>query len=93
MGADNRGLFSNTAVGFIGQNVYLYYASEGLATVVRGAIDRKALTELLGLRPVQRAVLAQSVGYPGGQVQYRQDDLNAAKVVVQQLGVGGYYTP
>ncbi len=65
MGADNRDLFSNTAVGFIGQNVYLYCASEGLATVVRGAIDRKALTELLGLRPEQRVILAQSVGYPG----------------------------
>jgi nitroreductase len=64
MGADSRDMFSNTAVGFISQNVYLYCASEGLATVVRGSFDRKALAELLALRPEQRIILAQSVGYP-----------------------------
>ncbi|MFO7557304.1 MAG: SagB/ThcOx family dehydrogenase [Desulfobacterales bacterium] len=59
-----RDMFSDTAVGFISQNVYLYCASEGLATVVRGMVDREALTVLLKLRPEQRIILAQSVGYP-----------------------------
>lgn len=59
-----RDMFSDTAVGFISQNVYLYCASEGLATVVRGLVDREALTALLNLRPEQRIILAQSVGYP-----------------------------
>ena len=50
--------------GFISQNVYLFCASEGLATVVRGLVDRPALAKAMGLREDQRIVLAQSVGYP-----------------------------
>ena len=64
MSTEDRDMFSDTAVGFISQNVYLYCASEGLSTVVRGMVDREALTELLSLRPEQRIILAQSVGYP-----------------------------
>ena len=51
-------------VGFIAQNVYLYCASEGLATVVRGSIDRTALAKTLKLRSNQKIILAQSIGYP-----------------------------
>lgn len=51
-------------VGFISQNVYLYCASEGLATVVRASIDRESLAKKLKLRPQQEIILAQSVGYP-----------------------------
>jgi nitroreductase len=50
--------------GFISQNVYLFSASEGLATVVRASVDRTALGKALNLRPEQRITLAQSVGYP-----------------------------
>lgn len=50
--------------GFIGQNVYLFCASEGLATVVRGLIDKPPLEKAMGLRPDQRVILAQTVGYP-----------------------------
>jgi hypothetical protein len=50
--------------GFISQNVYLFCASEGLGTVVRGMVDRPALAKKMGLRPDQRILLAQSVGYP-----------------------------
>ena len=49
--------------GFIGQNVYLYCASEGLATVIRGSIDKAMLARALKLRPEQHIVLAQTVGY------------------------------
>ncbi len=59
-----RELHSATDVGFIAQNVYLFCASEGLATVVRGAIDRDMLHEVLNLRPEQRVILGQTVGYP-----------------------------
>ena len=48
---------------FIAQNVYLFCASEGLATVVRGSIDRPALAKAMRLRPDQRIILAQTVGY------------------------------
>ncbi|HEY5603869.1 MAG TPA: SagB/ThcOx family dehydrogenase [Gammaproteobacteria bacterium] len=50
--------------GFIAQNVYLYCASAGLNTVVRGSVDRKALGAALKLMPPQQIILAQTVGYP-----------------------------
>ncbi len=49
---------------FIGENVYLYCASAGLATVFRGSVDREALTPVMKLRPDQKIVFAQTVGYP-----------------------------
>ncbi len=55
---------ANADTGFIGQNVYLYCASEGLATVVRGLVDREALSKILNLGPEQHITLAQTVGYP-----------------------------
>jgi SagB-type dehydrogenase family enzyme len=61
---EERVLYSAADAGFIGQNVYLFCASEGLATVVRGLVPRSALAKLMKLRPNQRVILAQSVGYP-----------------------------
>jgi len=61
---DVKDLYSAIDTGFIGQNVYLYCASEGLATVSRGTIDRAVLGHAMKLRPEQRIILAQSVGYP-----------------------------
>jgi SagB-type dehydrogenase family enzyme len=57
-------MYTAADVGFIAQNVYLYCASEGLATVVRGSVDKAALAKTLNLQPNQRVILAQSVGYP-----------------------------
>jgi len=54
------------ATGAIVQNVYLYCASAGLASVVRGWIDKKALAKAMGLGPRQYIVVAQTVGYPPG---------------------------
>jgi len=61
---EDRELYSAADTGFISQNVYLYCASEGLATVVRGSIDRQELARAMKLRPEQKIILAQSVGYP-----------------------------
>ena len=61
---DDKRLYSAAAVGFIAQNVYLYCASQGLAAVVRASVDRAPLAEAMKLRPEQRIVLAQTVGYP-----------------------------
>ena len=62
--AEDKVFYSAADTGFIGQNVYLYCASEGLATVVRGLVDRPALAKVMRLRPDQKVILAQSVGYP-----------------------------
>lgn len=51
--------------GYISQNVYLYCASAGLATVVHEIGDRRPLEEALKLRPEQKIILAQAVGHPG----------------------------
>jgi SagB-type dehydrogenase family enzyme len=60
----DKATYSAADAGFIAENVYLYCASEGLATVVRGSFDRVTLEKAMKLRPDQRVVLAQSVGYP-----------------------------
>ena len=62
--AERRRFYAATDTGFIAQNVYLYCASAGLATVARGALDREALAGILRLKEHQQIVLAQSVGYP-----------------------------
>ena len=56
--------YSALDAGYISQNAYLFCASQGLATVVRGLVDRKALASLMKLRPDQRVIVAQTVGYP-----------------------------
>jgi SagB-type dehydrogenase family enzyme len=61
---EDRRFYSGTHTGFISQNVYLFCASEGLATVVRGLIDREAMAKVMKLRPEQHVTFAQSVGYP-----------------------------
>jgi nitroreductase len=61
---EDRIAWTSCDVGFIGQNVYLFCASEGLNTFVRAMIDKPALAKALKLRDDQRIILAQSVGYP-----------------------------
>lgn len=63
---ESKAFYSATDTGFISQNVYLFCASEGMATVVRGLVDRDKLRSVLGLRSAQHVVLGQTVGYPGG---------------------------
>jgi SagB-type dehydrogenase family enzyme len=64
-GSDSDKVFyTATDAAFISENVYLYCASAGLATVVRGSVDRAALSAAMKLRPEQRIILSQTVGYP-----------------------------
>ncbi|MBZ5542639.1 MAG: nitroreductase family protein [Acidobacteriia bacterium] len=63
-GRDEQMLYTAVDTGAIVQNVYLFCSSEGLATVVRGSVDREALTKVMKLRPNQRIIVAQTVGYP-----------------------------
>jgi SagB-type dehydrogenase family enzyme len=64
MGPTDREFYSAADTGFIAENVYLYCASEGLATVVRASINRQALAKEMKLRPDQKITLSQSVGHP-----------------------------
>jgi len=57
-------MYAAADTGFISENVYLYCASTGLATVVRAYVDRPVLAKAMKLRADQKIILAQSVGYP-----------------------------
>lgn len=61
---EDKRFYSGAHAGFISQNVYLFCASEGLATVVRASINREELARAMKLRPEQHIMLAQTVGYP-----------------------------
>ena len=60
----DRRLYASVDTGFIGQNVYLFCASEGLATVFRGAVDYVKLDRTMQLGKDQFVTFAQTVGYP-----------------------------
>ena len=62
--ASQRGAYSSAAAGAICQNVYLFAAADGMATVIRAWIDREAIAEALGLSHDQPVLFSQTVGYP-----------------------------
>jgi SagB-type dehydrogenase family enzyme len=61
-----REAFAYAAAGAISQNVYLFAASAGLATVIRAWIDREAIANALGLTHDQQVLLSQTIGFPKG---------------------------
>ena len=61
---EDRRLYGSVDAAFAGQNVYLYCASEGLASVFRGAVDYAKLGRAMRLAEGQFVAFAQTVGYP-----------------------------
>jgi SagB-type dehydrogenase family enzyme len=61
---EDKRFYSAADTGFIAQNVYLYCASAGLASVVRGMVAKDDLAKDMKLRANQKITLAQAVGYP-----------------------------
>ena len=66
-GKTERGLIETIYVdtGFISQNIYLFCASAGLASVVRAMVPKADLAMKMGLSPSQEITLVQSVGWHG----------------------------
>jgi SagB-type dehydrogenase family enzyme len=64
--AAQREAYAFAAAGAMAQNVYLYCASAGLATVIRAWFDRHALSQAMGLESDQQLLLAQTVGAATG---------------------------
>jgi len=52
-----------THCGFIGQNVYLYCASEGLISVFRAMVEKEELAKILNLSENKHVIYCQTVGY------------------------------
>jgi len=61
---DEKRFWAFTDTGFIGQNVYLFCASEGLAVVFRASLDRAKLAQTLKLPATKFITCVQTVGYP-----------------------------
>lgn len=61
---EDKNFYAATDVGFVSQNVYLFCASENLATVVLGWINRDEIARILKLRTEQKVLLSQCVGFP-----------------------------
>lgn len=61
---EEQRLYASVDSGFVGQNVYLFCASEGLVTVFRGAVDYPSLGRTLRLPDQEFVTFAQTVGYP-----------------------------
>lgn len=62
--AARRRAYAFTCAGAMAQNVYLFSASAGLATVVRAWFDHAGLSEAMGLLADHELLLAQTVGHP-----------------------------
>ncbi len=60
---EERRLYASVDAGFIGQNVYLFCASEGLGSVFRASVDREKLAKIMKLPDQQFVTFAQTVGY------------------------------
>jgi SagB-type dehydrogenase family enzyme len=65
--AERRTEYAFATAGATAQNVYLYCASAGLATVVRAWFDRAALSEAIGLGTDEQLLLTQTVGKPASR--------------------------
>jgi SagB-type dehydrogenase family enzyme len=65
--AAQRESYASVAAGAMAQNVYLFCASTGLATVIRAWIDRQALSQAMGLEADHQILLSQTVGRPASK--------------------------
>lgn len=61
---EDKQFYAATDVGYISQNVYLYCASENLATVAIGWLDKEKVAKLFKLKATQKVILSQCVGIP-----------------------------
>ena len=62
--AEEKPFYAAIDTGFISENIYLYCASEGLGTVIHMAGDTAGLAKAMQLKPEQKIVIAQAVGFP-----------------------------
>ncbi len=75
--------YYNVAAGLIAGNVYLFAASQGLAAWFHNC-NKPELTAALKLRPEQRVLFAQTVGYPA-KLRYTMSALPEANRTVQNM--------
>ena len=62
MDAAAKEAYAHIDCGYVSQNVYLYCASENLATVAIGGVDKAGMIKILGLKE-DKVILSQPVGH------------------------------
>lgn len=62
---DDQKLYAHVDAATVAQNVYLFAASEGLATVMLGNVDKEALAKALKLPDNHIVTFTQPIGLPG----------------------------
>ncbi|MBO4738529.1 MAG: SagB/ThcOx family dehydrogenase [Bacteroidales bacterium] len=60
--AEDKVFYSSIDCGYVGQNIYLFAASENLATVTIGQVNREAVAKLIGLKN-GKVMIAHPIGY------------------------------
>jgi hypothetical protein len=70
-GAAQRQVCAHAAAGAMAQHADLHRARAGLATVIRGWFDARALGQAMGRGPDQQVLLAQTVGRRAGSTAGR----------------------
>ncbi len=63
-GAAMHDVYAAADASFISENIYLYCASAGLGTVVRGMVDKEACAKAMGLPADKKIIWGQTIGYP-----------------------------
>jgi hypothetical protein len=63
--ASKRSIYSSVSAGSMAQNVALYCAAPGLASVVREWFDGSVLAQAMGLGSDRQVLISQTVGHPG----------------------------
>jgi SagB-type dehydrogenase family enzyme len=61
---EDKDAFAAGSAAFIGENVYLFCAAFDFNCVLRGSIDKDAISKGLNLRPDQHAVYGITIGFP-----------------------------
>jgi nitroreductase len=59
----SKTVYAAADAAYISENVYLYCASENLATVVLGMVNRDSLSKKLLLKNEQKIIFAQPIGF------------------------------
>jgi SagB-type dehydrogenase family enzyme len=67
MTAEQKEFYAGIDAGYISQNIYLFCASEKMATVVLGSVNKPEVGKLLKLGDKEKVTVCQPVGYPGAE--------------------------
>jgi len=60
---ERKDFYAAIDAGYISQNIYLFAASENMATVALGSFDKDLITGIIPFKDTQKIVITQAVGF------------------------------